>query len=221
MARTVTGTELISRIRFSGDYDNSRIYTDARLLTELNRAIGELWVLLTQCWDDRYTTRAVLSISADAESVALPARFWKLRKVTEWTAASSTEGNIIRRAEMEIWHDLRATGSHGSPRRYLVMGDDIHIKPVLSSASDIRVWYIPAALEMASASETIDGYSGYEELLVQLVLYRLDLREGKPTGDRFNEIARLKADIKTAASARDANEPVYLEGTAPIQGWRP
>ena len=81
MAKTITLAQLIERVRFQGDLENSRVASDARITEIVNRGIEGVWDLLLDTRPEQYITTTTLTTTPGSDSVALPADFYRLRLV--------------------------------------------------------------------------------------------------------------------------------------------
>lgn len=208
MARTWTLAQLQAAVQHRGQYEGSRDITLALITEFANEAIAELWDLLVEKWQDYYTTSTTFPFVAGTDSYALPADFYKLRKVElQWDATPSW--CRMETHDLAVAHEFR----HASGRRYryrLQAGNLVFV-PLPATVETIRIYYIPCAPVLVAPSDTIDGVNGYEELVLQLALKRCKDREELDTSAIDREIDRLTARIRTAADGRDATEPFYLD----------
>ena len=64
MAKTITLAQLIERVRFQGDLENSRVASDARITEIVNRGIEGVWDLLLDTRPEQYITTTTLTTTA-------------------------------------------------------------------------------------------------------------------------------------------------------------
>lgn len=207
MARSVLISDIINRARLKGDYENSTVFTDSLMLSFVNEQIAPVYDLLVQTNAGHYEDKTVISVNANAEYGALPSDFYRLCR-----ADISTDNQAS-------WHklkpvslsDINRYSQPGTPRGYRMQKlDRLYLHPTPNVACHLRVYYIPAAPVFAATSETWDGLSGFERLLIERVLLLCDQREERPLGDRIAVIEQMEREIRTAASQRDDGEPFSL-----------
>jgi len=100
---------------------------------------------------------------------------------------------------------------------YRIEGGDVLIYPP-SSADSYRLIYVRSAPKLTLTdpapdgyANTIDGYNGWEELLVLYALLRAKRSQDEPTGGIENEIIRQISRVDWAADGRDASEPMSIQ----------
>ncbi len=217
MARTKTLSELRTALKVRGDWENSADITTAVANDAINEAIAEVWDLLVDKWADYYATIGTLSYTTAAESIALPTTFYKLRKLERLVSGTIATATAVY--ERLRPHDLEASHqfARGADRhyRYRIQGASLYLAPWPSESGSIRIHYIPYATVLTMDADTFDGINGYESLVLQVALRILQHRQDLPTTDTERQIERLTARIRTAADARDAGEPFYLNPRGP------
>lgn len=211
MARTRTLTNLLSDVRVEGDYNRSAVFTDTILTRWINQAIARVYNLLTAADPELYAKEASLTTTASQDYVNLPADFLKLLRLDILTS-TSTYARLFRYAlaEENNYQDLIGNATTESRYRYNVQGSKIKLKPTPGVVDTLRIVYVPCVTDLSLGSDTFDGLNGYEDLVVQYVLLRCDLREEKAIGERLQVIQQLEAAIRAAADARDEAEPFLL-----------
>ena len=210
MAKNVTLTQLIDRVRFQGDLENSAVMSDARITTVINAAIEGVWDLLLETRPDNYITTATLATVAGSESVTLPSDFFKLRLVEVY------DGALYRPLRphnvSEAW---RYQTSAATPSRltYRIETGTLRIVPTPTQIWTLRVRYFKAATDLVSGSDTLDGVNGYEDLVIAQAIAKLrGGREGMDTSWWDREVAKLTEAVRNSASPLDVGEPFALAG---------
>jgi len=211
MARTRTLTQLISDVRVEGDYNRSTVFTDAILTRWINQAIAKVYNLLAAQDPDLYATEGSLSTVAAQDYVALPSDFYKLLRLDIETS-SGTYSRLFKYALVEEnnYQDIISSATTESRYRYHVQASKLKLKPTPTVVDTLRIVYVPSVTDLVSGLDTFDGINGYEDLVVQYVLLRCDLREEKPIGERAQVIQQYESAILSAEDARDEAEPHLL-----------
>lgn len=212
MAKTITLAQLIERVRFQGDLENSRVASDARITEIVNRGIEGVWDLLLDTRPEQYITTTTLTTTPGSDSVALPADFYRLRLVEIF------DGSLYRPLKphnvSEAWR-YQLGASTPARMTYRVESDTLRILPVPTQAWTLRVRYHKPATDLVSGADTFDGVNGYEDLVIarSIALLRGG-REGMDSTWWDQEAARLEADVRRSATPLDAGEPFALSGRA-------
>jgi len=173
----------------------------------INEAIAELWDLLLKKADERLVVNTTLATTIGTQAVALPASFYRLRKVEIADSSSPSGYRQLFATTLDAQHLYSSVT--GEEYRYWQHSYSLEMVPVPQAVENLRVWYIPVAPVLVDDGDAIDGYNGYEELVVQLAFRRTLVRQNLETSPAETEIARLVGRIEAAADGRDA-EPFYL-----------
>lgn len=213
MAKTSTLAQMRDRVRFLGDFVNSRKFTDAIIDREVNSAVEDTWNVLVSARPDYYTTEQLPSTVAGADSVALAADFFRLRKVE---IADGTRWIHLKRIELNETH--RYSTSQARPTRYRLQGSTLKLYRTPDRAYSLRVFYIPSKANMVADGDIFDGINGFEEHAVVGAVMKLKLREQMPAGEWFSELSRLEKSVRGAANNLDVGQPFYLAGMQRLDG---
>lgn len=207
MAKTLTLAELRDRVRFLGDFQNSRKFTPAIVDREVNSAIEDTWNVLTKARPDYYTREFSATTTAGAAALPLPADFLRLRKVERRDGDRIAK---LRRAELDGSH--RFGLGRGRPTHYRLQGTQLVLLRVPDGAYSITGYYIPCKSVLVADGDTFDGINGLEEHAVVGAVLKLKMREGMPAGEWLAERSRLEKEVRDAASNLDAGAPYFLNG---------
>lgn len=192
-----------------GQYENSDDITSTLLNDFINEAIAELWDLLVGKWQDYYTISTTFPFVIGTDTYALPSGFYKLRKVElQWSPGPPATWHRMEPHDLAIAHEFRSASSRRY--RYRIQAGNLVFVPLPNTLETIRLYYVPVAPTLVNDDDSIAAINGYEELCLQLALKRCKDREDLDTAGIDREIARLTMRIRTAADARDATEPFYL-----------
>lgn len=218
MARTYLVSELATKIRQRGDYENSEFITDTTLIDFIDSAHTEVYDLLVTKWEDYYTIEATFNTVADSAAYALPSNFYKLMGV------DILHGDIFNRLYRYNLHERNSHQSglynyQGNTYQYRLQGSTIKFIPTPDTVESLRMLFIPSASKLTALTDTIDGINGWEELVVLFALRRCQVREETSTAAVDKEIIRQVERLEISADARDAGEPESLQDLANIDTW--
>lgn len=196
-------------LRRAGIKETGTADLTAAILNEfVNEAIAELWDLLKRKADDRLVTSTTLSVTAGVATVALPATFYVLRKLEIVDGSAPSGYRQLRSVALDAKH--RYSTITGKDYRYWQNAYNIELVPAPTTAETLRLYYIPVAPVLVDDNDAMDGYNGYEELVIQLAYRRVLVRQELSPTPANEEIDRLQGRIKEASDGRDA-EPFYLD----------
>jgi hypothetical protein len=218
MARTVTAAQLVGWVRSKGEWPSASSWlTDTEILDELNAGIASLHRILASVHGYEYfRTTSTPSTSVNVETVSVPADFYKLLGLW-WNDGSGRMKKIQRYmpAEAEDQITLEGWVSFLGGVSYSLVGSTIRFVPTPQAVHALKLEYAAAPVRLVSASDTWDGYAGFEEYPVW---YAVATFKDKEDLDPSSALARMKAveaDIR-ATSVRDQNEPKRAQD---LRGW--
>ncbi len=207
MASTVTLLSMRTDVAVRGGYENSADITPAILNTFINEAVKQVWDILKSKRDDMLVTSATLTTSVGVDATTLPATFYQLRKLEIADTSAPSGWRRLRQTSLDVSHQYAQL--FGKRYRYRLQGPSVVLHPTPQAVETLRIYFIPAAQTLSADGDTFDGVNGYEDLVLQLALYRCRDRQEQDLTSCTREIARLTAQIQAASDGRDV-EPFYL-----------
>lgn len=213
MTRTYTVAELISRCRTKGNYESSNRLTDAKWIQVIEEAYGDLRdELISKFGEDYFTKRTTGNFVVDQENYSLPSDFLKLLGVDvkyggEWRQIHRL--NLHERNAFQNGATWGAWADH-SRYRYRIEGSEILIQPIPAATDEYRLIYIPMAPKISGTSDTIEGFNGWERLIVLYALREMKRSQNEPLSDIVAAIETAERKLSWAADGRDAGEPMSI-----------
>jgi hypothetical protein len=188
MAKTVTLAQLRASARLQADFVNSQYFSDSDVNNLLNSSIGELYDLAVQSDEDYYRTISTINMVSGTDTYALPADFYKLKKVRAYVGSSPTVYEEIERFNdnERVYYSTSASNL-----------------PTLT----IDFEYIPSYTTLASDSDTLDGINGFEELVVIDTCIKMKDREESDVSVLMGRKQMMMKRIEEMISMRDMNKP--------------
>lgn len=243
-----TGEKSLAQLRLESqqraDRVNSQFVGTAEWTTFINKAMFELYDLLTTVYEDYFLADPIQFTSdgttfiydlpdgsneftnAITQATFTPKPFYKLMGV-DLALQNSPNGyvtvnkfNFIDRNRF-VYPNTASTIYGVFNLQYRVMGDKIQFIPTPSANQGLRLWYIPRLTELLSDTDTTDiGISGWlEYVVVRAAKYALD-KEESDTTKLDEELIFMKQRIEESASNRDAGQPDKISATrTSIPGW--
>ena len=192
MSRAFTVTALTTRIRQAADVENDQHVTDTEILSLLNVYYPWFWDILIECAPPDYVSTTVTfltvanQLSYVIDSAVAPAGdFYKLRHIyTVTTDGKSRPLKPVPESEVQLW------------------------SPVQTGGLTIKVLYIPSAPVLSSGS-SVDGYNGWEELLVQRVAAQIKKKREEDPSPPMALVQELETRIRRMGQ-RDLDEPEHV-----------
>lgn len=210
MPATVTLTQLRTRVRFMGDFENSRIISDARIDEIINVNLRRIWDLLL---DHRVTPYVKLQTGspatvANTATVALANDFYRLHQVLINVSGLYTplhEVNLL-----EAWRYQQGLQPYGL--RYTVRDNNLVFFPTPTAVYPLQIQYYPTMTALSSGSDTFNFVSGSDDLLVTRCVYDLKMREQMPAAEWLQRADMRQQELIDSISELNAGEPFLLSG---------
>lgn len=203
---SITRATLRETIRFLGDFQNVRKFSDASLNTEIQRGFEKFWFLVDSVhkgwWDKEDTVTTV----ANQAYIALPSDCWRVHGVDVQQSAS---GDYITLRKVSPSQRNRYGNSTGMPIMYWPSSRGIEMRPVPDAAYTLRAVYTPTAPTLDDVTVR-EWYTGWEEYVIAYVKLELLRREKMPLGDVERELGAAEAAVRMSADDQNDQEPEYL-----------
>lgn len=202
MARSFTLAQLRTAVLQRGGVENSYDLTPTVLNGFLNSAAAELHDILRKKGDDALVTSQTLTSTIGLATVALPANFYKERLLQIADSSSPSGWNRMLPFTLDEAH--RFGQASGKNYRYRLQGGNIILSSTTPVVETFRLYYVPWAPIMTSDADTLDGYNGYEELVIMMAWRKCVERQRLDTTSADREIERLMARVTSSADGRNA-----------------
>lgn len=201
----ITLATLRDTVRFRGDYQNVRKFSDANLNIEIQQSFGEFYELVADTNEGFWDTSATVATTANTTYVALPTDAWRVQGVDRLDGGDYVELQQVSVSERNRF----GSSATGEPSIYRLTARGIELLPTPDAIYTLRVLYTPLAPALTE-SQPREWYNGWEDYVVTATLLRLDQREQRPLADRLAILERAKQRIISGASKRKQQEPEYL-----------
>jgi hypothetical protein len=193
MAGTLTGTNLLSRIRDTLQDTTSVRWTESELLNYINDAQREI----VNFRPESSATTATITLVAGTKQ-SLPAAGLRLIKVVRNMSAASdgTGKRSIRIVNVDIlntqepdWHDPAVSGdaAHGAIVKHYIFDEDdprnFYVYPGVSGNSYVEIVYSAAPTDLSAASDIISVDDIYANAIIDFVLYRAYMKDAEYAGN--------------------------------------
>ena len=192
MAGTLTGTNLLDRIRDTLQDTTSVRWTEAELLRYINDAQREIVNFRPE---SSATTTNVQLVTGTKQT--LPSGGLRLIKITRNMSDASggaTGKRAIRLVNVDIlntqepdWHD-GTISTHGTTVKHYVFDDDdprnYYVYPGVSGNAYVEIVYSAAPTDLSAASSTISIDDIYGNAIIDFVLYKAYLKDAEYAGNQ-------------------------------------
>lgn len=195
---------LRAAVRFRGDYQNVRKFPDEDLNREIQTSFAEFYELIADTYEGYWDTQGTKTTTASTSFVALPADGWRVFGVDRLDGDQYVELRQVGTGDRN-----RFSTTTGTPVAYRLTARGIDLFPTPDAAYTLRVTYTPIAPALQEA-QAREWFNGWENLVINLTLLKLDQREQRPLNERLAIIDREKMRITSGATKRKSQEPEYL-----------
>lgn len=220
MARTVTLSDMRSRVRQRADMVNSTFVSDSEINQFINDAIAELYDLLMQKFGDDYFTVAApeTSFVTDQLDYDLPDDF--LKEVGVDVKIDSQNWVTLKPfmfAERNRFNTLLSRGALGYQTTYYkLVGNNLRFTQIPGNNTSFRLWYIPYQPVLVNDSDTFDGFNGWEKYPEIVAAITCLNKEESDTVALERELARIVKRVEDAAQNRQAGMGYRVTDTRDI-----
>jgi hypothetical protein len=214
MARTRTVEDIIALARLQGDMENTDFVTSAEYISLVDLAHTELYDILV---------RAGMFPREDVDSITSTG-------VAEYVLNTDFYGCILveRQVQTGRYRTLKEiqpsernnysdyAGSHTVAYRLKKNAsgaDAIEFFPAPATGVVFRVHYVPVPTRLTATADTINGISGWEKYLVDLVVEMVKIREEDDTAAIARAVERTKARIEEAVENLRLGEATTIART--------
>jgi hypothetical protein len=204
---SVTLLQLRTQSRERANMENSTFVSDSELNNYINLSIAELYDMICNKVDEDYNiTSYTFTTSADVDAYNLPSDFYKLRGVD--LMLDTLRSTPLKRFEFAERNSLDPIFVGPVDLKYRLRGNQISFTPAeLMGGNNIRVWYIPLPTRLSSDSDTLNGYNGWEELVIVKSAIKALVKEEQDTSQLQLEYAELKLRLEQSMDVRDSASP--------------
>ncbi len=221
MANPATLESIRLRCQQRADKVNSTFISTAEWTELINQSWTELYGLLVTNYEDFYSTKVNLTVTASVEYTALPNDFFKL--LAAFPLQGTQRQQRLRRFSIQDL-GMQAYPYLAYPQvvyGYAIIGPNIFWYPLPTTSSTVELWYIPQVPRLVQDQDTISAtvVDGWEEFIVNDVAMKVRIKE---ESDARPLIALKQAFIErlqAESRARDAALPGRVADVERSQTW--
>jgi hypothetical protein len=220
MADTITLATLKTRTRQRSDMENSSFVSDSELVSYINSSYAQLYDILVSRFEDYYTTSSTSTVASGANTIAVPADFYKLRgldyELSTDNFTTITKYNFQNRNKGRRGGYL--TYSDSQPRQYRIIGNNLEILPKDNAQGTYKLWYVPRLTRLSDDTDTLDAVNGWEEYIVIDAAIKMLAKEESDISALLIEKRAMEERIEAMANDRDS-EPETITDANPNAWW--
>lgn len=218
---SITLLEIRQQARQRADMENSEFVSDSELNNYINSSIAELHDILIQAYGTNYFTKTYLfTTTANTDSYALPADFYKLDGLDAKLNGSNWTGlKRFNFPERNRFSDSAPWNRFGTKFLYYrVVGSNIVFTPTPDAGTQMRLWYSPVAAKLSLDTDVLNDINQYVEYVIVDAAIKMMQKEESDVSVLFAQKQALVKRIQEAAQNRDAGEPesvsdIYADNT--------
>jgi hypothetical protein len=212
MSGNVTFQELIDDAKDRADMVGSTFVSDTTWKRYINKSKDVLYDYLIGAFgEDYYTIDYDFNLVGGTDSYALPADFYKLVSVE--LDLGGNEYLPLKRFSLRN----RGRGYYNryyNTYKYRLLGDKIYFTPNPSTGSAVKLWYIPLATNLVELSDTLKGFSGWDEFITIDAAIKALRKEESDTQELMMDRAIFTDKLETMRMNRDAANPKRVKDTS-------
>lgn len=168
--RTVTVTDLISKIRTRSDTQKTLFVTDAEIVGFIDAAYCKMYDDIVSKYENYFVKPDAITVTSSTALYDVPADFYKLLKVERLRTGSSINDAQARFSPI-FPINFQETGRRQSTYwpvvnevRYILQNEQIRFDPPSNFIA--RIWYIPAP-EVIASNSSINCRAGWENFIIE------------------------------------------------------
>jgi hypothetical protein len=203
----ITLLQLRTQARQRANMENSTFVTDGEFNTYINLSISELYDMLCSKSDADYNiSSSTFTTVTNQDSYNLPVDFYRLRGVD--LLIDPLRPVPLKRFEFAERNSIDPQFYGVVDIRYRLRGDKLTFTPTeLMGGQSMRIWYIPLPTQLSADNHTLNGYNGWEELVIVKTAIKALVKEEQDTSQLTYEYEQLKLRLEQAMDSRDSASP--------------
>ncbi len=214
---TVTVAELRVRCDEKADMVNSNFIGAAEQLRLINVAYRKFYDIITSSFEDyNLGEPTTFTIAPGASTFTLPSDFYKLAGVDRSNdlGANPTRYYPLRNTPWRSRNRYQtsfSTQGRGPRVGYRMTGNLLRLTPIEQAPGQYRIWYYPFAEKLIEEADTIEGYNGFEELVVIDVALNMVNKEESDLSLLLLERREQQERMQNLLVDRDINDGERIE----------
>lgn len=204
-----TLAQLKTRVRERADMVYSKFVSDAELTGYISNSYARFYDMVTSAYVDDYVNDPFQFTISSGNSYVFTANenFYKLVGVDFLDGGQWCEVRNFNFNQRNTTANAFNTNRYHPVLRYKLMGSkQLLFIPTDQATGTYRYWGIPNAAVLATDTDEIDGYNGWEELIIIDAAIKCLLKEESDVNDLKVERKLLYDEILAAAKNRDTGE---------------
>tara|TARA_R110002020_G_scaffold82627_8_gene204960 strand:+ start:261 stop:914 length:654 start_codon:yes stop_codon:yes gene_type:complete len=197
-------------VRRRADIEDDPFHPDSEIDDYINESIAELYgKLVLARGDEYYATPFTTTTVVGANSVALPATFFKILGV-RWHYSGNRRIKMLRmdfQKFMQLDNSLIQGWTDWARVYYMTQRENVVFWPTPQSGHTITVWYIPAAAQLTAPADNFDGINGWERFVVLHAVRLVKMKRQESTTVVDQGIQDIEEKINSLSGTRDDGQP--------------
>ena len=216
MSSVLTLANIRASVLDRADMTDSSFPVTARVTEVINNALGELYDIITTCFETYHYKTGDISVVSGTQSYSLPTDLYKIIRVYFKDSAGHLERPLI---ECDLDNlclqstDSLATTAEVKNLRYKIAGDKIWFSPMPSGSGTVQIWYVPEFTKLSAESDTMPFKMPvhWEEFIYVAAAIPLLDREESDSGALRATKAELEGKIRAAVQVRNVSGPFRIK----------
>lgn len=176
----------------------------------INEGIQKLHEMLVEAYASDYVEKQAAFTCTGADSVALPADFYKLLGVD----LNSSDGTVVTltpfpRGMRNVYKNSLNDGLGYRTRFKLSGASTLRLLPAPRAGTTGVVWYSPVAPVLVASGDTVDFPNGWERYVVLYTAIQMKLKQESSITELQNDLLKMELDLRNLADRRDLSTPSH------------
>lgn len=197
------------------DDSQSGYFTDAFMLSIINKAQREVQKQLLQMGDNWYLTAQQTTLVVNQQEYIMPTDFRKSHRLEIITAGTAPNETKVQLSPISLNQQEMVAAGAGVPAVWCIKKNRIIIFPAPSTAWTMRLWYSYRIAELVNDSDVPDVPSEYHEYIAILAAIDGFVKDDRPytnlklMAESYEKLMKQDADERQQDTSRSVIETEY------------
>lgn len=176
----------------------------------INEGVQRLHEKLVEAYASDYVEKQSAFTTTGADSVTLPADFYKLLGVD----LNSSDGTVVTltpfpRGMRNVYKNSKSDGLGYRTRFKLSGASTLRLLPAPNAGMTGVIWYNPIATVLTLTTDTVDFPNGWERYVVLYTAIQMKMKQESSVVELQNELLKMELELKELADRRDLSAPSH------------
>ncbi len=175
----------------------------------INEGVQRLHEKLVEAYDSKYLVSSSAFTCSGAETVALPADFYKLLGVDLNVSGVILTLESFAMGMRNVQRNALVTQPLADVTKYMLRGSNLVLSPAPASGVTGTIWYAPQATTLVLTSDSVSFPNGWERYVVLYTAIQMRMKQEDNVNDLRFELEKMERELQDIADRRDLARPAH------------